>query len=283
MTIKIEWTDEIWNPITGCSKISPGCQNCYAEKRAKKLKGRFGYPSDDPFKVTFHPDKLDQPLKWKKPRMIFVCSMGDLFHEEVNPEWIIQIIKSCIEANRKQYKHCWLFLTKRPHNILKWREWGKDKYPQIIAWFQHKAWLGVTAENQEQADKRIPILLQIPAAVRFVSIEPMLSEVSLKNHVIHGKGEAWIYYNFLTGARTSYVQGIKEEQPGGNKLDWVICGCESGPKRRKTKYSWIMNLKDQCVDAKVPFFLKQIDLGGILNKMPTLDGLVWDQYPKCKY
>ena len=110
MTTKIEWTQETWNPVTGCSKISPGCANCYAERMAKRLKGRFGYPADDPFKVTFHSDRLDQPLKWRKPRMIFVCSMGDLFHEDVKDTQIIDVFDAMNDAKWHQY----LILTKRP-------------------------------------------------------------------------------------------------------------------------------------------------------------------------
>jgi protein gp37 len=169
---KIEWADATWNPITGCTKISPGCANCYAEKMSKRLAGRCGYPADEPFKVTIHPDKIDEPLKWKKPRRVFVCSMSDLFHKDVP----MSIITYVLRMARSREGHTFMILTKRPARmkeaIREMVSWGMWPVPNI--------WLGVTAENQEQADKRIPILLDTPAAVRFVSVEPMLGPVDLR-------------------------------------------------------------------------------------------------------
>jgi len=247
---KIEWATESWNPITGCSKISPGCANCYAERMAKRLAGRFGYPADDPFAVTLHESQLKKPLKWRKPRMVFVCSMGDLFHEDVPFEWISLVISNAASAHRQNPKHKWLFLTKRPERILAWREWVlKTRIDvQHAAWFQHVAWIGVTTDSQEQADKRIPILLQIPAAVRFVSAEPMLGPVDL-NWV--GSGAA--HYDCLHGAnlfRDGRVSGV-------TKIDWVICGGESGPGARPMHPGWARSLRDQCLASAVPFFFKQ--------------------------
>jgi protein gp37 len=168
---KIEWADATWNPITGCTKISPGCANCYAEKMSKRLAGRCGYPADEPFKVTIHPDKIDEPLKWKKPRRVFVCSMSDLFHKDVP----MSIITYVLRMARSCEGHTFMILTKRPARmkeaIREMVSWGMWPVPNI--------WLGVTAENQEQADERIPILLDTPAAVRFVSVEPMLGPVEL--------------------------------------------------------------------------------------------------------
>jgi len=234
VTTKIEWATETWNPITGCTKISPGCANCYAERMAKRLAGRFGYPADDPFAITLHESQFKKPLKWRKPRMIFVCSMGDLFHEDVPFEWISLVISNAASAHRQNPKHKWLFLTKRPERILAWREWVlKTRIDvQHAAWFQHVAWIGVTAENQEQADKRIPILLQIPAAVRFVSVEPMLGPVDIDQY-------------------------LPDHPLCAAYIDWVICGGESGPGARPMHPAWARSLRDQCVDAGVPFFFKQ--------------------------
>jgi len=233
---KIEWCTTTWNPITGCSKISPGCANCYAERMAKRLAGRFGYPADDPFAITLHESQFKKPLKWRKPRMVFVCSMGDLFHEDVPFEWISLVISNAASAHRQNPKHKWLFLTKRPERILAWREWVlKTRIDvQHAAWFQHVAWIGVTTENQEQSDKRIPILLEIPAAVRFVSVEPMLGPVALP----------WLRHGLL-------------DKKHYNILDWVICGGESGPGARPMHPAWARSLRDQCVAAGVPYFFKQ--------------------------
>jgi len=262
---KIEWTDKTWNPITGCTKISEGCANCYAEKMAKRLKGRYGYPADDPFKVTFHKDKIDQPLKWKKPSRIFVCSMGDLFHDDVRFDEIHEIwdtMKACPQ-------HTFIVLTKRPERMKKvvGRIYQLERFGAALGFWRH-VWLGVTAENQERAAERIPILLQIPAAVRFVSIEPMLGPID--------------FY----GSRLDWIAPFKEYDPMYRptpRIDWIICGAESGQKARLTRIEWIRELRDQCVVEEVPFFLKQMDTDGTLVKMPELDGQVWDQYPERNF
>lgn len=236
-TTKIEWAERVWNPVTGCDKVSPGCQNCYAERMAKRLRGRHGYPKDEPFKVTLHPDRLDQPLKWRKPSRIFVCSMGDLFHEDVPDEFIDQIFFKIVRAKR----HNFLILTKRPLRMWKYIE--TFRVP-ITTGSYHKdfehLWLGVTAENQEQADKRIPILLQIPAAVRFVSIEPMLEGISL--------------------AKWCHPEEEETTHIFGETFDWVIVGAESGAKRRPPQIEWIENIVEQCRNADVPIFVKQIEM-----------------------
>lgn len=229
---KIEWTDFSWNPITGCSPVSEGCEHCYARRMAQRLKGRYGYPQDDPFRVTFHLDRLEQPLKWKKPRHIFVVSMGDLFHEDVDGTWIVNIFEDVIWPTRDT--HIYLLLTKRPERMaaffdlfLGWKDWYQ----------QYPVWLGVTAENQQRADERIPILLQIPAAKHFVSIEPMLGPVSLRSPPARGRGfRQWDQIH---------------------KLDWVIVGGESGPGARPMYPGWPRAARDHCQEAGVPFFFKQ--------------------------
>lgn len=261
MPSKIEWTEETWNPITGCTKISPGCQNCYAERMSKRLAGRHGYPADEPFRVTFHWDRLSHPMKWKKPRQIFVCSMGDLFHESVNGRFINQVWMTIRNASKQ---HTFIILTKRPQRLKWWTETAAKykHWPAEDIW-PPNAWLGVTAENQEQADKRIPILLQIPAAVRFVSVEPMLEPVSLR----------WASWEPIKRDRTTHhLDGLR-------RLDWVIIGAESGPKARKVDNTHILNLLLQCSDAHVPVFLKQAWINGKLVKMPHFGGQVWDQFP----
>lgn len=226
MSSKIEWTDETWNPITGCSPISQGCQNCYAKRMANRLRGRYGYPKDDPFRVTGHPAKLNDPFKWKKPRMIFVCSMGDLFHENVDWWYQQNVMYACIENPQ----HTFLFLTKRPERMKNFLAsfCNVERINQPIK----NLWLGVTAENQKRADERIPILLQIPAKVRFVSVEPMLGQVNPSSGIEN---------------RDYYSRGV----------DWVICGAETGPGARTMKAEWAVDLWEQCNRSVIPFFIKK--------------------------
>lgn len=242
----IEWTDATWNPITGCTKISEGCKNCYAERIAKRFwKGR-------PFnQIICHADRLDLPTHWRKPRRIFVCSISDLFHPDVPDEFIWNVFDE-ISHNRR---HTYMILTKRPQRMKNWF----DKYSERF-WNYHGIWLGVTAENQKMADQRIPILLEIPAAVRFVSVEPMLEQVDL--------------YQYLGGNRE-----IKSPHRYNGGLDWVICGCESGSGARPFDWRWAQNMKNQCVNADVPFFYKQGRYDGKIIKLPELDGQQWLEYP----
>jgi len=244
MPTKIEWTDETWNPITGCTPISEGCRNCYARRMAHRLRGRCGYPKDDPFRVTLHRDKVYDPHGWRKPRLVFVCSMGDLFHKDVPLDWIEAVWSAMVVAEA----HVFQVLTKRPARMLEF----------VTSWIDHmragskapvkNIWLGVTAENQARADERIPILLKIPAAVRFVSIEPMLEPVELRSWV--GKGDM-------------------------PYLDWVIVGAETGPGKRPMKTEWALDVKRQCEAAGVPFFFKKDSQG-----RHTLDGKTYEQFPE---
>lgn len=230
MATRIAWTQSTWNPVSGCTKVSPGCQHCYAERRAKRLAGRFGYPADEPFRVTLHEDTLGEPLRWQKPRMVFVCSMGDLFHNDVAWAWQRRVFGIMHTANR----HTFQVLTKRPllmaGFIDRYARWcGFDAWPREYG----HVWLGVSAEDQQRADGRIPILLRIPAAVRFASFEPLLGPVD-----------------------------IEEAQLTGRFLDWVIVGCESGPGRRRCDTRWVADLYEQGRAAGVPIFVKQIDVDG---------------------
>jgi protein gp37 len=184
---------------------------------SKRLAGRYGYDKDNPFRVTWHPERLWEPMKWKKPRRIAVSLMGDLFHSNV-PDHCIGLV-FWIMGNARH--HTFLLLTKRPQRIL-------NKYP---IW--NNVQVGVSVENQETADERIPVLLQIPAAKRFVSIEPMLAPVEL----------CWLQYGFL-------------DKDHYNILDWVILGGETGPKARPMHPDWARSVRDQCQEARVPFFFK---------------------------
>jgi len=285
---RIEWTDATWSPATGCAPISEGCENCYAKRMAKRLRGRCGYPADEPFKVTLHKDRLEEPLRWKKPRRVFVCSMGDLFHENVPFEYIAKVWQTMNNAEQ----HTFLVLTKRPKRM--------KEFLSRLGWYTHdretnpaeavldeggkytlpNVWLGVTAENQARADERIPILLQIPAAVRFVSVEPMLGQVNLTGI----RFDRNTIMNVLEGCginRLSPCQSIPNAFC--EKINWVICGSESGPNHRKTKIEWIRDLREQCISANVPFFLKQMEINGRMVKMPELDGKIWAQFPEVQY
>lgn len=290
---KIEWTEKTWNPIIGCSKISPGCQNCYAERMAGRLaniettkhycgvlnweNGYCGNEFESPGKYVsegwngkthFVDSALEKPLKRKKPTMYFVCSMGDLFHESVPFEWILHVY----EIMSKCPQHTFQVLTKRPERAKAFSDWllegSRFEYTKLSFWPLSNVWLGVTAENQQQADKRIPVLLEIPAAICFVSIEPMLSKVDL-THINEGIG---LDYNALDGSAIS----LGEKYLDGDKLDWVICGGESGPNARPMNSNWVRSLHDQCKEANVPFFFKQWgewvdELNDVFNDFDAID------------
>lgn len=264
---KIEWTESTWNPVSGCDKISAGCANCYAEKMAKRLQamGTKGYKNG--FKVTLHPDRLSEPTNRKKPTMYFVCSMGDLFHDDVPFEFIDKILHTIIQTPQ----HTFQILTKRPERMQEYfnsfysamelcdREFAPYKWwDYLIDGVIPNLWLGVTAENQEQADNRIPILLGIPATKRFVSIEPMLSKIDLtKLEKDMSDGTYYGYkMNGLTGIGYEYIPESSCEQKWA-KLDWVICGGETGANARPLHPNWVRSLRDQCQEANVPFFFKQ--------------------------
>lgn len=269
---KIEWTEYSWNPVTGCTPVSEGCENCYARRMANRLKGRCGYPSDDPFRVTIHPERLEEPLRWKKPRKVFVCSMGDLFHEDVPFSYIAQVFdvmcswrwpnkaseQAGDESMLEDPGHTFMVLTKRPQRFHEFLSWLGDFWPgdspvninlEVEGHFGKHIWLGVTAENQQRADERIPILLQIPAAVRFVSIEPMLGPINFRWF------PAWSE-NAPTTAMNPYNGGRTNEYDGLRRLDWIICGGETGPGARPLHPDWVRNLRDQCQAAGIPFFFK---------------------------
>lgn len=192
---KIEWTHATWNPVTGCSKISMGCQNCYAERIAKRLAGRYGYPEDNPFKVTLHYNRLQDPILLKKPHIIFVCSMGDLFHKDVPAKFILQvvnIIKQCPH-------HIFQILTKRERRLL--------KASQYIGRWPDNSWIGVTIEAKEYK-YRMEVLKEISASIKFISCEPLLNSLG----DLDLNGIDWVIVGGESGpkARPINVDWIKE-------------------------------------------------------------------------
>lgn len=228
----IEWTDATWNPVTGCSKVSPGCKNCYAERLAARLKTMGNPRYSNGFEVTLHPDQLMLPLKWKRPRRIFVNSMSDLFHELVPDDYI----KNVFAAMQRADWHIFQILTKRAERLL--------EISPSLSW-PNNVWQGVSVESQEYT-WRAELLSRVPAAIRFLSVEPLLGPIPKLP-----------------------LDGIS----------WVIVGGESGPGFRAVRPEWVRQVRDQCVSARVPFFFKQ--WGGINSKAGgrTLDNRMWSDMP----
>jgi len=276
MPTKIPWVinpdgtpGEVLNVVSGCTPVSKGCANCYAKRLSRRLKGRYGYPADDPFRVTLHPEKLAIPLKKRKPTTFFVCSMGDLFHPDVPFEFIAAVIG--IAARRPD--HIFLLLTKRAQRMKGFFDWldtkdaslafinpmpqlrfgcaalhhylkfvyNSELFPVAKTWPLPNLWLGVSAENQKMADERIPILLQIPAAGRFVSVEPMLGPVDLRSEKLRWCDKDWDSH---------------ECDYAIDHLDCVIVGGENGPGARPMSPEWVRPVRDQCNAANIPFFFK---------------------------
>ncbi|MFH1421316.1 MAG: phage Gp37/Gp68 family protein [Planctomycetota bacterium] len=228
----IEWTESTWNPVTGCTKISLGCQHCYAERMAIRLKamGQLNYING--FLVTVHENALQLPLMWKSQQVIFVNSMSDLFHENVPLEFIKKVFNVMNHANWHQYQ----VLTKRTERL--------SKLNQQLQWADH-IWMGVSIESKEYFH-RIDDLRQTDAHVKFLSLEPLLG--ALPNLDL-------------------------------TRIDWVIVGGESGPGARLLKKKWVVDIRNQCEKAGVPFFFKQ--RGGVNKKKAgrLLDGRVWNEMP----
>lgn len=303
MPTKIQWTDEVWNVVTGCTKVSAGCANCYAERDFHRP-----YPGRDFEDVQTHPERLELPLRWRKPRKVFTCSMGDLFHEKV-PDYFIDAVFAVMGIRNVHTSRLNTFqvLTKRHHRMQDYMEtvdpvrlaelavnmaeekWGpvltdfssrwKEQNGPVIRgdfkkWPLPNIWMGVSVEDQEN-DWRISVLLDTPAAKRFISFEPLLGPVEVD----------------LLG------------------IDWVIVGGESGPNARPMNPDWVRSIRDQCQEASIPFFFKQwgeyapcdyfpglkkpgpvISLDGQPDGMMTrvgkkaagrmLDGRTWDEFPE---
>ena len=235
----IEWTDATWNPVTGCTKITAGCDNCYAERFAERWRGIAGHPFENGFDLTLRPDRLDQPLRWKRSRMIFVNSMSDLFHKAVP----IAFINSVFDTMEAADWHVFQVLTKRSSLM---RDYLNRRYAAIEP--PKHIWLGVSVEDAKGAS-RIDHLRSARAAVRFLSVEPLIGPI--------GKVD-------LSG------------------IHWVIAGGESGPGARILNIEWARQIRDDCACQEVSFFFKQ--WGGIRPKSGgrELDGREWNQFPGSK-
>ena len=250
MASGIEWTDETWNPVTGCSRVSPGCDHCYMFKLYPRLKG-MGVPGYEtaPDNVTLMRDRLRIPLSWKKQRYVFVNSMSDVFHPEVPFDFVLEMFSVMRDAS-SAYGHVFQVLTKRPGRAVAWWNKHKDQFPD--GW-PPNIWIGTSVENQKYA-ARITVLERLPAPVRFVSAEPLLERIDLTQWLDRGA------------------------------LQWVIVGGESGPGARPMRLDWAHSLREQAAGAGVAFFLKQ--LGGVRNKRggdaAMIDGEYWRQMPQSE-
>jgi protein gp37 len=283
---KIEWADHTFNPWWGCAKVSPGCEHCYAEGVANRFAPGLWGPNAS---RRFFGDKhWAEPLKWNRAaerdgvrRRVFCGSMCDVF-EWLPPNHPDGIRMAATRGDLRLLVEQtlwldWLLLTKRPENtsrIDRGALWSADEWPSNV-------WLGVTAEDQRRADERIPVLLETPAAVRFVSVEPMLETVDLLRVEWPDKGGHRV--DVLRCGYWSERWGFVNHSDMPGPLSWVIVGAESGPKRRPMPHDWARSLRDQCIEAGVPYFLKQLsaneDGTGPLVKMPELDGKVWREMP----
>jgi len=226
-----KWWDESWNPVTGCTPISAGCDNCYAKGTAEtRLRGKGGYPEDEPFRVTLHEDRIPKPLGWRKARRVFVNSMSDLFHDDV-PTGVLGRVFGSIHSCQPMFKrpeHTFIICTKRPTRMQGWlTSWaeqiGFQSWPRE---YQH-VHLGVTVENEHYLGRALT-LATTPAAVRWLSLEPLLGPIGIEACV----------------------------------KDWVVVGCESGPKARKCKTEWVEDIVEQCQFSRTPVWVKQLNVGG---------------------
>ncbi len=233
----IEWTDATWNPVRGCTKISPGCKHCYAETFAERFRGVKNHPYEQGFDLRLVPEKLGEPLRWRTPKMIFVNSMSDLFHEAVPDDYICTVARVMTAAQWHTYQ----VLTKRSERLQRLLSTSLK-----FAAEQSHIWWGVSVEDRKHGLPRIDDLRKADAAVRFLSVEPLLEDVGKLNL---------------------------------NGLGWVIVGGESGPGARLMKREWVVSVRDQCRRAGVPFFFKQ--WGGVRKSLSgrKLDGRTYDEFP----
>lgn len=333
MTTKIEWTDATWNPVVGCSKASPGCQHCYAETMARRMRamGRPEYQEAHDGRgwtgrAVLVPERLSEPLRWRKPRMVFVDSMGDLFHPTVRFETIAAVFGVMAACPQHQFQ----LLTKRAERMAAFFEWlssvaqrgfgtraevleavrgaairfgvdakrlPRDVHANGVDWPLPNVWLGVTAEDQEHADRRIPRLLQCPAAVRFLSVEPMLSALDLTGIIGYscasdgadgcrwrGTGDETVGEDYACPGCAGETVPVADSVDGDgvqSPISLIICGGETGPGARPMHPDWARSLRDQCRDAGVAFFFKQwgewspdpeLDRHGIDNCFVCVDG-----------
>lgn len=230
---KIEWTDKTWNPVTGCTKVSQGCKNCYAERMYERFNGKGSFKN-----IICHPERLEHPLRWKKPCMVFVNSMSDLFHEDVPFEFIRRVFMAMLNSPM----HTFQVLTKRPERAVEFFKEMKSLGSTIGYETLQNVWIGVSVEDQETANERIPLLLQVPASVSFLSCEPLLGPID--------------FYEVSSSMPPDHTHPWRGE-PILYGIHWLIAGGESGPGARPMHPDWVRELRDQCNDAGVAFFFKQ--------------------------
>ena len=234
----IEWTDATWNPVRGCTKISPGCKHCYAETFAERFRGVKGHPYEQGFDLRLVPEKLAEPLRWRSPKMIFVNSMSDLFHDGVPDSYIEAVVRVMVAAKWHTYQ----VLTKRSERL-------RSLLGSTLSFaaMQPHIWWGVSVENKEYGLPRIEDLQKANAAVRFLSVEPLLENLGMLN-----------------------LDGIS----------WVIVGGESGPGARPMNKEWVLSVRNQCQEAGVSFFFKQ--WGGVRKSAAgrKLEGKTYDEFPR---
>ena len=233
----IEWTDATWNPVTGCTKISAGCDNCYADRFSERFRDVPGHPFETGFDLTLRPERLLQPFGWKRPRMIFVNSMSDLFHKRIPGDYIRAVFDTMERADWHTYQ----VLTKRSSLLQKFIN---ERYADRLA--PSHIWIGVSVENK-QAASRIAHLQKARASVRFLSVEPLIAPVGKLS---------------LAG------------------IHWVIVGGESGPRARPMDDAWVLDIRDQCVQARVPFFFKQWGGRSPKARGRLLQGKEWNEFPR---
>lgn len=257
---KIEWTEKTWNPVRGCSLVSAGCKNCYAMKQAHRFsrkgqayEGLTELGPDGPRwtgKVMVVGEHLMDPYRWSRPSKVFVNSMSDLFHEDIPVSDLAYIF----EVMRRTPQHAYQILTKRPERMLRWMKVERFKYLDLAPILPN-VWLGVSVEDQKTADERIPLLLQTPAAVRWVSYEPALGPVDFKPYMppsgiweaLKNKNKHW--------AKSQIQRTI---QNNWRWVDWIVVGGESGPGARPFDIAWARSTVEQCKAAGVPVFVKQM-------------------------
>jgi len=234
---QIEWTDATWNPVRGCTKISPGCKHCYAETFAERFRGVKGHPYEQGFDLRLVPEKLTEPFTWRSPKLVFVNSMSDLFQPGVPDDYVAAVGEVMVKANWHTYQ----VLTKRSERLT---DMLNERLRFAAA--QKHIWWGVSVEDRKYGLPRIEHLREAPAAVRFLSVEPLLED--LGNIDLDG-------------------------------IDWVIVGGESGPGARPIRKEWVISIREQCQSARVPFFFKQ--WGGVRKAVNgrKLDGRTYNEYP----
>ncbi|GAA2035410.1 phage Gp37/Gp68 family protein [Catenulispora yoronensis] len=280
-TTTIEWTDRTWNPVTGCTRVSPGCDRCYAENIARRFAGGAAFPNG--FAVTLHPERLDAPRRWRRPARVFVNSMSDLFHNDIPDEFVLAVFQTMADTPQ----HTFQILTKRPARMrafcdrLGFRDPTRaeaaaghlsiaylEDHPADVApwdaWPLPNVWLGVSVEDQARAELRIPALLRTNAAMRFISAEPLIGPLDL---------ETWFKHVQTPACDRCSVKGALDWHSGHlwgrcdctchpgsrpNRLDWVIIGGESGPGARPMDLTWARNLIELGRVAGFAVFMKQL-------------------------